>query len=139
MNNDDLFELSEVVRQLLVRVRRNMQLAIDKYQLNLSLQQAHILILVRRPDLNTPMQLACHSGYDKAIITRAIQQLLGQGLLTKCQDDQDKRSILVSITNKGMQVYNQLYSAQLEAHQQVFSELNDDELGLVKTLLQKCI
>lgn len=139
MNDEYIFELGDVVRQLLVRIRRNLQLCIDKYELKLSLQQAHILILVKDPDLNTPMQLTCHSGYDKAVITRAVQQLLRQGLLTKCQDESDKRRILLSLTDVGLKVYKQLYKARLEAHQQVFSKLNNEELLLAKTLLQRCI
>lgn len=139
MPNDELFELSEVVRRLLVHLRRNLQIAIDTNQLSLSVQEAHILILLNRSDLNTPMQLACHSGYDKSVITRIVKQLLENDYLEKKTVETDRRSVNLSLTMLGKELQNRLQRALLEAHQKVFGDLNKTELKQVTELLQKCI
>ncbi|WP_053981888.1 MarR family winged helix-turn-helix transcriptional regulator [Marinagarivorans algicola] len=132
-------ELSEVVRQLLARIRRSLQHAMEQRDLNLSVQAAHVIILTHATQLKTPMQLACQSGYDKAVITRVVKQLLAEGLLNKHKNTQDKRSINLTLTAQGEAVHQQLQQARLQAHQEVFAPLNADELLQVKTLLQKCI
>ncbi len=139
MPQNDLFELSEVVRQIFVRVRRNLQVALDQLQLSMSVQEAHLLILLSRPELNTPMQLACHSGYDKAVITRLVKNLCNNGLVVKVPDAVDKRSVNLSLTNAGVAVQKKLNIARLEAHQQVFSPLTEAELNEIQELLKKCI
>ncbi|HEY7771963.1 MAG TPA: MarR family transcriptional regulator [Marinagarivorans sp.] len=138
-DTEALFEVSEVVRQLLVRVRRNLARSVSKHHINLSVQAVHILILIHRPDMNSPMKLACHSGYDKAVITRIVKQLLQDELVDKLPDEQDKRSVRLSLTAKGQALYQQLNTVRLEAHQAIFAPLNNAELQQVKSLLQKCL
>ena len=139
IDTDALFEVSEVVRQLLVRVRRNLTQSVSKHHINLSVQAVHILILIHRPDMNSPMKLACHSGYDKAVITRIVKQLLQDGLVNKHPDKHDKRSIKLSLTAKGQALHRQLDAVRLDAHQAIFSPLSNAELRQVKSLLQKCL
>lgn len=139
INTETLFEVSEVVRQLLVRVRRNLAKSVSEHQISLSVQAVHILILINRPDMNSPMKLACQSGYDKAVITRIVKQLMQDRLVNKQPDQHDKRSVHLTLTDKGKTLFEQLNVVRLEAHQEIFAPLTNDELHQVKNLLQKCL
>ena len=139
MENPVVFELSEVVRQLLVNIRRQLQAAIDTYDLGISAHEAHLLVLLQQHKEQSPRELCQNTGFDKAVVTRLINHLLELELVTKKPSALDKRSVRLRLSDKGLKDAKLLLKARQQAHKQSFSALNSEELEVVTELLRKCI
>lgn len=64
-------------------------------------------------DKITPMSLSKIMRVNKTIISRAIEPLYNQGLLTKVKDENDGRSYFVEITDLGREKLDEIYGYYL--------------------------
>lgn len=88
---------------------------------SLTWPQARILIEIGVHHLRTPMALARCLQLDKSYASRLIQQLVKKGILAKSRSRQDSRSVELSLTATG---------------QQVFAQIDQESNQLIKGLLQ---
>jgi DNA-binding MarR family transcriptional regulator len=89
---------------------------------------------LRMTDLSEQL-LASQSG-----MTRAIARLRDAGFVDREQDPNDRRSFIVSLTNKGLE---QLRDAQVTHHtcvrELLFAKLDDNEIELLATLYDRAM
>ena len=76
---------------------------------------------------------------DRSNAGRALKHLAQAGHLERCQDDGDKRTNLVRITEKGQTTVAEIATIRREMAQSFFGELNDDEAGSIVALLSKAL
>lgn len=69
-----------------------------------------------------PSTIGNYTGMDKSSLTRIIDDLEKKGMVFRKSDPEDRRKVLVSLTDKGMECYN------------YFSEVSD---GLLKQVDEK--
>lgn len=131
--------LPETVRQLLARVRRHLQSALDTRGLNMSPPEAHILYLIQAQPAISPLEIATQAGCDKAFVARKIKAMEEAGWIVREKDEQDQRRCKLHLTPAGQQCCQQIEDARREAHSAVFHPLSPDEQELLNALMQKCL
>ncbi|MCI1290514.1 MAG: MarR family transcriptional regulator [Lactobacillus sp.] len=75
------------------------------YHTDLTWPQARLLIEIGLHHLQTPMELSRQLNLDKSYTSRLINQLVKQGILRKEKSHRDGRSVVVTLTNAGEEVF----------------------------------
>ena len=70
-------------------------------------------------------------------ITVVIKNLEKEGLVKKCSDPQDKRSTIITLTDKGREVIENILPEHIMNISKIFSILTDEEKLILKKILKK--
>nr|WP_307992245.1 MarR family transcriptional regulator [uncultured Niameybacter sp.] len=70
-------------------------------------------------------------------ITVVIKNLEKEGLVKKALDPEDKRSAIISLTDKGKEVVEDILPNHIENIKDIFSVLTDEEKIVLKNILKK--
>lgn len=85
----------------------------------------------------SPSALAEASQLDRARTSRAIGNLADKNLVSRTADAKDPRRAVVSITPAGQALYARLFPDVAALNAQLVAVLDDDELQVLDTALQK--
>ncbi|MDL2214289.1 MarR family transcriptional regulator [Clostridia bacterium OttesenSCG-928-O13] len=92
--------------------------------------------LLQRGDV-TQKQLADEMRIRPASLSELISKLEGKGLLTRSQNQQDKRVVNLRLTEEGTAVAQKLEQVQKDFGQNLFSELSEEESDSLYQILGK--
>ncbi|HKL60155.1 MAG TPA: MarR family transcriptional regulator [Sphaerochaeta sp.] len=99
-------------------------------------QQAYLLTLLPHESIMQE-ELARRLHVDKANVTRAIKGLVEQGYVTREQSDIDKRALLITLTEKGVQVRSEVEAIAFAWIQKVRAPLSDEEWNTMEGYLER--
>jgi DNA-binding MarR family transcriptional regulator len=105
-------ELSEALFSLVHAVRSNMKQEIKQLAIDLSPMHLKSLKVISIIDDCTGQKLADFMGRDKAQINRLIKELVNQELITKTDNVNDKRSHLLTLSIKGVEIIGLFRTAE---------------------------
>ncbi|SDE58806.1 DNA-binding transcriptional regulator, MarR family [Thermus arciformis] len=105
-------------------------------QEGLSLLQAEVLRLVKE-GVSAPSRLAEHLEVQPSQVSHLLVSLEEAGLLGRHPDPEDRRRVLLRLTEKGEAVERRLQEAWLRAYGQHLARLEAGELLLFRDLLRK--
>ncbi|MCC4765705.1 MAG: MarR family transcriptional regulator [Methanosarcina vacuolata] len=83
---------------------------ISKFK-NLSKNQPVVIKIIGMEGEIMPSTIGRYTGMDKSSLTRMVDDLEKKGLVFRKTDPEDRRKVLVSLTEKGLECYN--YSNQI--------------------------
>jgi DNA-binding MarR family transcriptional regulator len=85
-----------------------------------------------------PLQeLARHSGILKSQMSRTVAVLIGRGLIQRATNPGDGRSILLSLSSKGMKISNQILSESYVRNDHMLALLSAKERRLLSELVAR--
>ncbi|MCS7487277.1 hypothetical protein UA24_12570 [Marinomonas sp. BSi20414] len=107
----------------------------------LSLSPMYFMILKNIHDTQdcTANYLADVTEKDKGQITRLVQELINQSLVTKMPNPMDKRSQFLKLTPHGRQCYQELASADQAVLKDMRANISDEELKHFLTIGEKML
>ncbi len=117
-------ELFQILTRRLGLLNKN---CCDYKSLDISLVQSHILYEIRRQDYPSIQQVAETLGFDITTFSRQIQTLVRKRLVSKVQAPEDKRVYLLSLTDKGFLVEEQIDKKLNTYLDEIFSHLSPEE------------
>ena len=82
-------------------------------------------------------QLCDLARIDKSTMSRAIKQLEQRGLIKLKQDEGDKRSKVLNLTDEGLSIYKRISILAKEWETELLSELTREEQALFRLVLEK--
>jgi DNA-binding MarR family transcriptional regulator len=104
-------------------------------ELNLTLAQLKSLFFIAAKDKTNFKKLAEALGVTPPNVTGIIDRLVEQGLVTRTENPEDRRIMLLQATEKGQELLNNLRERHIKQMSQVLGYLTNDELVLqVKVL-----
>ncbi len=116
------------------------KLLIDQYQqhlseLELTLPQAQVLRIVRRGGLLPIGQLAAELGITAPATTQLTDRLVRKGLIERQSKVDDRRTVLIKLSSKGVKLIEQFRRRRSEAFKGALAELEEAErAGVVESL-----
>ncbi len=99
-------------------------------------QQAYLLTLLPHESIMQE-ELARRLQVDKANVTRAIKGLVEQGYVKRERSEVDKRALLITLTEKGVQVRTEVEAIAFAWVQKVRSPLTDEEYKTMEAYLER--
>lgn len=125
----DIAAISDFVN--LLRASSDISTALDKLLAKHELLQGRwwvLVLLMRQDDLtSTPTDLAEKAGVTKATMTGFIDGLVREGLITRINDDVDRRKLLIKLTEAGQQKLDKVLPDYYKKVSALMSLLNADQ------------
>ena len=84
-------------------------------------------------------ELAVYSVVEQSTLSRALDQLAGEGLIRREADASDSRATRIFITDGGRTAFEALWPRMAEAHARMFRGIPDDERRAFVGTLQKML
>lgn len=105
----------------------------------LKLSRIKALYAFRGKDSCTMTELAENIGAKLPSMTMMIDNLAEEGLVERARDDQDRRKVIVRLTEKGLQIREDFLEQRKRIAEQLFSKLSkEDEQELMRLLERVC-
>ena len=105
----------------------------------LKLSRIKALYAFRGQDSSTMTELADNIGAKLPSMTMMIDNLAEEGLVERARDEQDRRKVIVRLTDKGLQVREEFLEQRKQIAQQLFARLSkEDEQELMRLLERVC-
>jgi len=106
-------------------------------EFNLSRQEWRVLaILANNPKLSAK-QIGELANLEKMPASRAIKKMQEKLLLTKAENEKDKRSSLLQLTLAGKKLFKDLEPMVLKQEQEILSTITANELQALNSLIKK--
>ncbi len=99
--------------------------------------QGLVLAFLNAQDGLTPAQLGKRVRLDSATMTGVLTRLEKLGLVTRCQDREDRRSVRIHLTAQGRQTGRRVASTLAVAHDTFMAPFSPEEADLLGALLQR--
>lgn len=107
--------------------------------LNVTTVQGMVLILLSRKDGQTSRQLGEQTQLDSATISGILDRLEGMNLLTRTRNPEDRRAVLLSLTEEGREKALELDKRFEEAHADFLSDFTPEEQDLFRSFLKRLL
>lgn len=105
----------------------------------LKLSRIKALYAFRGQDSSTMTELADNIGAKLPSMTMMIDNLAEEGLVERARDEQDRRKVIVRLTDKGRRIREDFLEQRKQIAQQLFAKLSkEDEQELMRLLERVC-
>jgi DNA-binding MarR family transcriptional regulator len=132
-------ELGRAMTDLKNHLRRNIQLRIREQGIDLTFEMLEILSCLWKKDGVNQQELADLTLRDKSGITYLIDNLVKREIVTRVEDEKDRRNRLVYLTEKGLVLKEQLKSWGADLYDSAIPDIDlqqlQDSLDLVNKMI----
>jgi MarR family transcriptional regulator, organic hydroperoxide resistance regulator len=105
----------------------------------LKISRIKALYAFRDQDSSTMSELAENIGAKLPSMTMMIDNLADEGLVERARDEQDRRKVIVRLTDKGQRVREEFLQQRKQIAEQLFARLSrEDEQELMSALSRVC-
>lgn len=98
-----------------------------------------ILVVLRKHDKITQRELGDHLSYSKGLITRFLKELEENGYVHRETDEKNKRKKIISITQKGIDLAEEIEKYNEIWEKEVFEFLSEDEFKTLTSNLYRAV
>lgn len=137
MSQDTLHGLSRALDDLINRLRRELRDALSREAITLSPPAMQILMLLAREPGVRMQAVAAHCGRDKGMTTRLVTALEREGLVYRGSDPDDRRAVVLTLSDAGRRVAGLCERAERRAMQHLFAGLRASEQAHLAALLRR--
>lgn len=103
----------------------------------ITLPQMHTLEILGQQSPLRMKELAAKMGVTTGTLTVGVDRLEKQGLVARIPNETDRRSILVTLTEAGRELYHEHHAHHLHLTRELQSALTPEEAGQLQTILSK--
>ena len=132
-------ELGRAMTDLKNHLRRNIQLRIREQGIDLTFEMLEILSCLWKKDGVNQQELADLTLRDKSGITYLIDNLVRRDIVTRVEDEKDRRNRLVFLTEKGLVLKEQLKSWGADLYDSAIPDIDTQQLQDSLDLVNKMI
>ncbi len=94
----------------------------------LNLAQWRSLAIIRRLQVCTMSALARYSTVERTTLTRAVDQLVERGLVSRCTPEQDRRQVNLSLSDLGEATYREAVKILKERNRWILQDVDPERL-----------
>lgn len=137
----DSLQRDRNVGHLIKEVYASLNRSIDQNvaPLGLTAMQWRPLVMIRHKSINTPAELARHSGIDTGAMTRTLDRLEAKGFLTRHRCEQDRRVVILELTQEGHDIVDGILPAVADALNAHVRGFDTSEVVLLCDMLKRMI
>ena len=106
-------------------------------QYGLNIPQWRILANLAQYGQSNARDLCRQANMDKSTVSRAVKALIDKEFVCSQLNEQDKRAALLTLSNNGWTLYEQIAPDALNWEKQLLSALNDEEYAVLINIFDK--
>ncbi|HIQ90349.1 MULTISPECIES: MarR family winged helix-turn-helix transcriptional regulator [Staphylococcus] len=114
-----------------------MTLFMKKFDMNVNISQILALSKLKEKGPQKPSSLALSLGYTSGAITKLTNKLVKEGYIVREQQENDRRVILITITDQGLDVLEEAQKQGRNMRNEVYSVLNTEEVEQLLRIQKK--
>jgi DNA-binding MarR family transcriptional regulator len=128
----------EEFESVLISTIRTIMSEITQHQdLGITGSQFHLLNKIEKEKVTNVKHLAKILNVKPSAITVMLERLVQHGLVSRVQDEKDRRSVAVTLTEEGVRVLQLAKENSREVLKKYAALLNEYELEVLNSILQK--
>ncbi|MFW7341628.1 MarR family winged helix-turn-helix transcriptional regulator [Pollutimonas sp. H1-120] len=106
---------------------------------NITRREWRLLAIAVQYDSLTSTQLAQAAALDAPRTSRAVGSLYGKGLLARSRDPGDARTVHISVTRQGVDMYREIMPVVASLNDVIFQDLDANELQALGSMLDRIV
>ncbi|MEZ4962885.1 MAG: MarR family transcriptional regulator [Saprospiraceae bacterium] len=118
---------------------RRLNSLLAEAELGITVDQFRLLTMLWKADGITQQQLADKIGRDRASVTRMVDILENQGIITRISDKNDRRINLLHLTKKGRELEETAAACAHRALEEMTKGFTEEEEAILSQLLRRAI
>jgi len=111
-------------REIYQRISRNKQEGLEK----LGKQQPMVISIIGTVGEIIPSYLGLYMNLDRSSLSRMIDSLEKKGIVRRKTDPEDRRKVLISLTEKGNRYYEIIFKIMEEVNDIILGVLDEEEI-----------
>ena len=119
--------------------RRNRDFAPELELTGLTIAEWRALSVINRLEGCLMSELAEFTTVDRTTLTRTVDHLVNQGVVVRNVSAADRRQVMVTLTVKGQEIFQQAVEALREHNGRALHGLSEDDLRNLRALLQRVL
>jgi DNA-binding MarR family transcriptional regulator len=134
------FTLEEFIPYRLALLAESVSTAFSKTyteQFGITVPQWRVMAAIGRDPHCKASSIVEHAALDKVQVSRAVSGLMEMGHLESYLDENDRRSTVLSFSQKGQSVYNQIVPAGLDFEAKLMSIMSTEDFTQLDRLFTK--
>ncbi|WOI54521.1 MarR family transcriptional regulator [Parvularcula sp. LCG005] len=134
------FQLESFIPYRIVALGRSMGLVLSSEyedEFGLSMPEWRTLAIIGQYEEVTATQVVAETPMDKVAVSRASARLVEKGLVERNQREEDRRSVLMRLTDDGRQIFDEIARRVLATERLMLSRLTTEEQDVLHQLLSK--
>jgi len=120
-------------------LRHTLQRQFEACGYNITLEQWLILMILKNKGACSQYELTEACDKEKTTVTRLIDNLHKNGLVRRVQDRNDRRSNIIYVTQKGLEVERVLTPIAIELNRKALRGFSEEEIQLFFEMLDRMV
>lgn len=137
METDLKNSIGFIINRTAYRLRQRMQSTIKQSQEPLTTEELTLLIAIQSQDGLRTGELAKIMMRDSTTITRQLDGLDKKGLIRRENASQDRRVVMIWLTDQAKTALDNLIPRMLKSRQQILSGISEKDLQIAEKVLRK--
>ena len=129
--------LGRAMAELRVLLRQQIQEKIKENGVNLTFEMLEVLSCLWRRDGIIQQEIADYTLRDKSSLTYLLDNLVKRKLVSRVEDENDRRNKLIFLTQEGLALKDQLYPWAIEVYQAASEKLDETALETAVAVLNQ--
>ena len=130
-------ELGRAISEMRTFMRQNLQVKIREHNVDITFELLEILSFLFRKDGVNQQEIADVIVKDKSSMTYLIDNLEKRGMVERIEDQSDRRSKLIFLTEKGKMLQSELSPWISEMYEKATTGLDQTNLQIALSQIQK--
>jgi len=132
-------KLADCLCYLTGKVFRNMLSCYSPHirNYNLTVSQLFLLLALYEKDASTPQELSSKLALNSSTLTGILDRLENKGLITREINANDRRSIIIRLTDKAKELKNELWNIYEDVNGKLRSALSQEEIEELYNIMAK--
>jgi len=137
VNLSEYHQINHALRLIHMNIRCKMNAEVKRQDVDFSPLEHIAMGQILKSDGTSQQMLVESMNKDKAQIARIVARLLRQDLILKQENPEDKRAVLLHLSQKGKQLLSCLDQVELEIMSEMLSDFSDKETTLFRQSLER--
>ncbi len=137
MKSIEKLSTSSLIAETALHIRAEINSAFQKNGLNVTSEQWGVLKCLWQKEGISQTEIAEKVNKDKASVTRILDIMQRNNLILRCNDEHDRRSYRIFLTDNGKNLESKLKPIVNSANKHIYQKLNENELKELQKLLLK--
>jgi DNA-binding MarR family transcriptional regulator len=130
-------DLGRAMAELRIYLRQHIQAKIKDQGIDLTFEMLEVMSCLWRRDGINQQEIADFTLRDKSSMTYLLDNLVKRQLVTRVEDENDRRNKLIYLTRQGQELRVQLYPWALEVYEAASEDAQPAELEQALSLLNR--
>lgn len=103
----------------------------------ISIPEWRVLAVISQEPRMAARDVAARTPMDKMAVSRAVAALEDKGLVTRSEDDDDRRVLVLALSREGREVFNRIARRAIAFERRLLERLNKDERRCFRAALDR--